>query len=116
MKAQGLIHLVTLINLWLHSSTVGNSFNVILEFNILTVYVFMKNLPVCSLAINIMVDPDGTLDALASLALASPTTPKPKTSNGASKPPNTISPNRELPGTGLSRPQASGEGSAITKK
>ncbi|XP_058240501.1 centrosomal protein of 170 kDa isoform X5 [Hemibagrus wyckioides] len=67
-------------------------------------------------AINIMVDPDGTLDALASLALASPTTPKPKTSNGASKPSSTISPNRELPSAGLSRPQASGEASTITKK
>lgn len=63
-----------------------------------------------------MVDPDGTLDALTSLALASPTTPKPKTSNGASKPSSTISPNRELPSPGLSRPQASGEASAITNK
>ncbi|KAK3573976.1 hypothetical protein QTP86_034387, partial [Hemibagrus guttatus] len=67
-------------------------------------------------AINIMVDPDGTLDALASLALASPTTPKPKTSNGASKPSSTISPNQELPSAGLSRPQASGEASTITNK
>ncbi|XP_053357718.1 centrosomal protein of 170 kDa isoform X5 [Clarias gariepinus] len=67
-------------------------------------------------AINIMVDPDGTLDALASLALVSPTTPKPKTSNGASKPSSTASPNRELPSPGLSRPQASGEASAITNK
>ncbi|XP_047668475.1 centrosomal protein of 170 kDa isoform X4 [Tachysurus fulvidraco] len=67
-------------------------------------------------AINIMVDPDGTLDALTSLALVSPTTPKPKTSNGASKPSSTNSPNRELPSTGLSRPQASGGSSAITNK
>ncbi|KAF4090170.1 hypothetical protein AMELA_G00048810 [Ameiurus melas] len=67
-------------------------------------------------AINIMVDPDGTLDALTSLALASPIKPKPKASNGASKPSSTISPNRELPSSGLSRPQASGEASAITNK
>lgn len=76
----------------------------------------MNNLPLCSVAINIMVDPDGTLDALTSLALVSPTTPKPKTSNGASKPSSTNSPNRELPRTGLSRPQASGGSSAITNK
>ncbi|XP_060781606.1 centrosomal protein of 170 kDa isoform X4 [Neoarius graeffei] len=67
-------------------------------------------------AINIMIDPDGTLDALTSLALVSPTTPKPKASNGASKPSSTISPNRELPSPGLNRPQASGEVSAITHK
>ncbi|XP_053535583.1 centrosomal protein of 170 kDa isoform X5 [Ictalurus punctatus] len=67
-------------------------------------------------AINIMVDPDGTLDALTSLALASPIKSKPKASNGASKPSSTISPNRELPSSGLSRPQASGEASAITNK
>ncbi|XP_026794415.3 centrosomal protein of 170 kDa isoform X19 [Pangasianodon hypophthalmus] len=67
-------------------------------------------------AINIMVDPDGTLDALTSLALASPTTPKPKPSSGASKPSSTISPNRELPSPGMSRPQASGEASAISNK
>lgn len=76
----------------------------------------MKNLPLCSVAINIMVDPDGTLDALTSLALASSTTPKAKASNGASKPSSTISPNRELPSPGLSRPQASGEASTITNK
>lgn len=63
-----------------------------------------------------MVDPDGTLDALTSLALVSPTIPKPKASNGASKPSSTISPNRELPNPGLSRPQASGEASAVTNK
>lgn len=63
-----------------------------------------------------MIDPDGTLDALTSLALVSPTTPKPKASNGASKPSSTISPNRELPSPGLNRPQASGEVSAITHK
>ncbi|XP_046724094.1 centrosomal protein of 170 kDa isoform X12 [Silurus meridionalis] len=67
-------------------------------------------------AINIMVDPDGTLDALTSLSLVSPTTPKPKASNGASKPSSAISPNREILSPGLSRPQASGEASTITNK
>ncbi|XP_072533835.1 centrosomal protein of 170 kDa isoform X3 [Salminus brasiliensis] len=75
--------------------------------------------------INIMVDPDGTLDALTSLGLGSPTTAKPKTSpwepqpgNGASKPTSTISPSRELPNLGLdlSRTQPSAEGGAVPNK
>ncbi|XP_017546053.2 centrosomal protein of 170 kDa isoform X4 [Pygocentrus nattereri] len=75
--------------------------------------------------INIMVDPDGTLDALTSLGLASPTTSKPKSSpwepqpgNGASKPISTISPSRELPSLGLdlSHTQPSAGGSVITNK
>lgn len=41
-------------------------------------------LPVSVSVINVMVDPDGTLDALASLGLASPTTPtQPQTSRTA---------------------------------
>lgn len=55
----------------------------------------------CITAINIMVDPDGTLDALTSLGLTSPTPPKSKTSNTASKPSATISPCQELPSFGL---------------
>lgn len=40
--------------------------------------------PVCVSVINVMVDPDGTLDALASLGLASPTAPtQPHTSPGS---------------------------------
>ncbi|KAL4640825.1 centrosomal protein of 170 kDa [Arapaima gigas] len=51
--------------------------------------------------INIMVDPDGTLDALASLGLTSPTLPQPKSS------PSTQG---SLPGNGTSRaPQASAQ-------
>ncbi|KAJ8366070.1 hypothetical protein SKAU_G00149010 [Synaphobranchus kaupii] len=44
--------------------------------------------------INVMVDPDGTLDALASLGLTSPTLPKPRTSPGTQGP---------LPGNGATR-------------
>ncbi|XP_035261939.1 centrosomal protein of 170 kDa-like isoform X2 [Anguilla anguilla] len=44
--------------------------------------------------INVMVDPDGTLDALVSLGLTSPTLPKPRTSPGAQGP---------LPGNGAAR-------------
>lgn len=41
-------------------------------------------LPVSAPVINVMVDPDGTLDALASLGLASPTTPtQPQTNRTA---------------------------------
>ncbi|XP_062852061.1 centrosomal protein of 170 kDa isoform X4 [Trichomycterus rosablanca] len=69
-------------------------------------------------AINVMVDPDGTLDALTSLGLTSPTTPKSKTSNGASKPSATIPPSQELTSMGLdlSRPHVSGDGSRVAKK
>uniref|UniRef100_A0A8C9SWU8 Centrosomal protein 170Aa n=1 Tax=Scleropages formosus TaxID=113540 RepID=A0A8C9SWU8_SCLFO len=54
--------------------------------------------------INIMVDPDGTLDALTSLGLTSPTLPQPKTSPGIQ------GPQGPLPGNGTSRaPPASAE-------
>uniref|UniRef100_A0A3B1IZB7 Centrosomal protein 170 n=1 Tax=Astyanax mexicanus TaxID=7994 RepID=A0A3B1IZB7_ASTMX len=75
--------------------------------------------------INVMVDPDGTLDALTSLGLGSPTTAKPKSSpwepqtgNGASKPTSTTSPSRELPSLGLdlSQTQPRAEGGAVTNK
>ncbi|XP_043111366.1 centrosomal protein of 170 kDa isoform X3 [Puntigrus tetrazona] len=82
--------------------------------------------------INVMVDPDGTLDALTSLGLTSPTTPKPKSSpgsqnvwpsNGAPQPPpptttTTISPGPEKPSVGLnfSRTHPTGEENAIASK
>uniref|UniRef100_A0AAY5EGY2 Centrosomal protein 170Aa n=1 Tax=Electrophorus electricus TaxID=8005 RepID=A0AAY5EGY2_ELEEL len=81
--------------------------------------------------INVMVDPDGTLDALTSLGLASPSTAKAKTSprgpqsaNGASTSASTISPSREVPSLGLDlghprpcpRAHPSAEASAITSK
>lgn len=81
--------------------------------------------------INVMVDPDGTLDALTSLGLTSPTTPKPKSSpgsqsvwgplpsNGAPQPPpTTISPGPEKPSVGLNfnRTHPTGEESAIASK
>ncbi|XP_076831558.1 centrosomal protein of 170 kDa-like isoform X2 [Brachyhypopomus gauderio] len=75
--------------------------------------------------INIMVDPDGTLDALTSLSLASPTTAKAKTSprgpqpaNGASVSASTVSPSRDPPSLGvdLRHPHPSAEASAITSK
>ncbi|XP_051773836.1 centrosomal protein of 170 kDa isoform X5 [Ctenopharyngodon idella] len=83
--------------------------------------------------INVMVDPDGTLDALTSLGLTSPTTPKPRTSpgsqskwgplpsNGASQPPPTTTitnPSPEKPSVGLnfSRKHPTGEESAIASK
>ncbi|XP_066534518.1 centrosomal protein of 170 kDa isoform X4 [Hoplias malabaricus] len=69
--------------------------------------------------INIMVDPDGTLDALTSLGLTSPTSTKPKSGpwgpqpgNGSSKP-TTISPSL---GQDLSCPQPSAEASTVTNK
>lgn len=84
-------------------------------------------------AINVMVDPDGTLDALTSLGLTSPTTPKPRTSpgslsiwgplpsNGAPQPPpkTTITnPSAEKPSVGLNlnRTHPTGEESAIASK
>ncbi|XP_073729234.1 centrosomal protein of 170 kDa isoform X3 [Misgurnus anguillicaudatus] len=81
--------------------------------------------------INVMVDPDGTLDALTNLGLTSPTTPKPRTSpvsqskwgplptNGASQATMTItSPSLELPSVGLNfnRTHPTGEESAIASK
>ncbi|XP_058651777.1 centrosomal protein of 170 kDa isoform X2 [Onychostoma macrolepis] len=81
--------------------------------------------------INVMVDPDGTLDALTSLGLTSPTTPKPKSSpgtqsvwgplpsNGAPQPPpTTIGPGPEKPNVGLNfnRTHPTGEESAIASK
>lgn len=83
--------------------------------------------------INVMVDPDGTLDALTSLGLTSPTTPKPRTSpgtqslwgplpsNGAPQPPpkTTITnPSQEKPSMGLNlnRTHPTGEESAIASK
>ncbi|XP_026080002.1 centrosomal protein of 170 kDa isoform X8 [Carassius auratus] len=81
--------------------------------------------------INMMVDPDGTLDALTSLGLTSPTTPKPRSSpgsqsvwgslpsNGAPQPPaTTISPGPEKPNVGrnFSRTHPTGEESAIASK
>ncbi|XP_051507357.1 centrosomal protein of 170 kDa-like isoform X2 [Myxocyprinus asiaticus] len=80
--------------------------------------------------INVMVDPDGTLDALTSLGLTSPTAPKPRTSpgsqsiwgplpgNGASQPPPITSPSQELPSVGLNfnRTHPTGEESAIASK
>ncbi|XP_077093403.1 centrosomal protein of 170 kDa isoform X6 [Siphateles boraxobius] len=83
--------------------------------------------------INVMVDPDGTLDALTSLGLTSPTTPKPRTSpgsqsmwgplpsNGAPQPPpkTTITnPSQEKPSMGLNlnRTHPTGEESAIASQ
>uniref|UniRef100_A0A8C0Y9Z5 Centrosomal protein 170Aa n=1 Tax=Cyprinus carpio carpio TaxID=630221 RepID=A0A8C0Y9Z5_CYPCA len=81
--------------------------------------------------INIMVDPDGTLDALTSLSLTSPTTPKPRSSpgsqsvwgplpsNGAPQPPpTTISSGPEKPSVGhnFHRTHLTGEESAIASK
>uniref|UniRef100_A0A672L4B5 Centrosomal protein of 170 kDa-like n=1 Tax=Sinocyclocheilus grahami TaxID=75366 RepID=A0A672L4B5_SINGR len=81
--------------------------------------------------INVMVDPDGTLDALTSLGLTSPTTPKPKSSpgsqsvwgplpsNGAPQPTlTTISPGPEKPSVGhnFNRTHPTGEESAIASK
>ncbi|XP_059422453.1 centrosomal protein of 170 kDa-like isoform X3 [Carassius carassius] len=81
--------------------------------------------------INMMVDPDGTLDALTSLGLTSPTTPKPRSSpgsqsvwgslpsNGAPQPPpTTISPGPEKPSVGrnFNRTHPTGEESAIPSK
>uniref|UniRef100_A0A673KQF4 Centrosomal protein of 170 kDa-like n=1 Tax=Sinocyclocheilus rhinocerous TaxID=307959 RepID=A0A673KQF4_9TELE len=81
--------------------------------------------------INVMVDPDGTLDALTSLGLTSPTTPKPKSSpgsqsvwgplpsNGAPQPTLTaISPGPEKPSVGhnFNRTHPTGEESAIASK
>lgn len=55
---------------------------------------------VSSSVINVMVDPDGTLDALASLGLTSPTTPiKPhtaKTSSPSATSPGSLPPAKEL--------------------
>ncbi|KAM4591388.1 centrosomal protein of 170 kDa isoform 3-T4 [Odontesthes bonariensis] len=56
--------------------------------------------------INVMVDPDGTLDALASLSLTSPTTPtKPQTAKTSANNPGSVPPVKEslpeiLPGPG----------------
>ncbi|XP_059373724.1 centrosomal protein of 170 kDa-like isoform X2 [Carassius carassius] len=80
--------------------------------------------------INVMVDPDGTLDALTSLGLTSPTTTKPRSSpgsqstwgplpsNGAPQPPTTIRTSPERPSVGLnfSRSHPTGEESAIASK
>lgn len=81
--------------------------------------------------INVMVDPDGTLDALTSLGLTSPTTTKPRSSsgsqsrwgplptNGSTQPTMSItSPSQELPSVGLNfnRAHPTGEESAITSK
>lgn len=81
--------------------------------------------------INVMVDPDGTLDALTSLGLTSPTTPKPKSNPGSQSvwgplpsnaapqpPPTTISPGPEKPSVGLNfnRAHPTGEESAIASK
>ncbi|XP_067278595.1 centrosomal protein of 170 kDa isoform X2 [Pseudorasbora parva] len=84
-------------------------------------------------AINVMVDPDGTLDALTSLGLTSPTTPKPRISpgsqniwgplpsNGAPQPPpktTVTNPSQEKPSVGLNlnRTHPTGEESAIASK
>ncbi|XP_052469273.1 centrosomal protein of 170 kDa isoform X8 [Carassius gibelio] len=80
--------------------------------------------------INVMVDPDGTLDALTSLGLTSPTTTKPRSSpgsqstwgplpsNGAPQPPTTIrtSPERPSVGPNFSRSHPTREESAIASK
>ncbi|CAM4727212.1 unnamed protein product [Leuciscus chuanchicus] len=83
--------------------------------------------------INVMVDPDGTLDALTSLGLTSPTTPKPRTSPGSQSlwgplpsnvapqpPPKTTitNPSQEKPSMGLNlnRTHPTGEESAIASK
>ncbi|TRY65767.1 hypothetical protein DNTS_003194 [Danionella cerebrum] len=83
--------------------------------------------------INVMVDPDGTLDALTSLGLTSPTTPKPKSipgsqsiwpslpSNGTSHPvpgATVTNPGPDKPSTGLGfiRKHLSGGESAIASK
>uniref|UniRef100_A0A8C1R8I5 Centrosomal protein 170Aa n=1 Tax=Cyprinus carpio TaxID=7962 RepID=A0A8C1R8I5_CYPCA len=82
--------------------------------------------------INVMVDPDGTLDALTSLGLTSPTTTKPRSSpgsqsvwgplpsNGAPQPPppTTIITSPERPSVGLNfnRSHPTGEESAIASK
>ncbi|XP_056616731.1 centrosomal protein of 170 kDa isoform X4 [Triplophysa dalaica] len=81
--------------------------------------------------INVMVDPDGTLDALTSLGLTSPTTPKPRSSpgsqsgwgplptNGSTQPTmNITSTSQELPSVGLNfnRSHPTGEESAIASK
>lgn len=51
------------------------------------------HLPVSASVINVMVDPDGTLDALASLGLTSPTTPtQPRTSPTTPTQPRTTTP------------------------
>lgn len=80
-----------------------------------------------------MVDPDGTLDALTSLGLTSPTAPKPRISPGSQsgwaplpsngtpqpQPPTTINnPSPEKPSVGLnfSRTHPTGEESAIASK
>lgn len=67
----------------------------------------IDSLPVSLPVINVMVDPDGTLDALASLGLTSPTTPtKPQTaktsatSPGSAPPPAKESLPEILPGPG----------------
>nr|XP_023683894.1 centrosomal protein of 170 kDa isoform X4 [Paramormyrops kingsleyae] len=77
--------------------------------------------------INVMVDPDGTLDALTSLGLTSPTLPKPKTSplcpqgsgNGASRAPVVpVQPQETERDVALrfSRQHPSGEESPLTHK
>uniref|UniRef100_A0A8C2IMT1 Centrosomal protein 170 n=1 Tax=Cyprinus carpio TaxID=7962 RepID=A0A8C2IMT1_CYPCA len=82
--------------------------------------------------INVMVDPDGTLDALTSLGLTSPTTTKPRSSpgsqsvwgplpsNGAPQPPppTTVISSPERPSVGLNfnRSHPTGEESAIASK
>lgn len=81
--------------------------------------------------INVMVDPDGTLDALTSLGLTSPTTPKPRSSpgsqsgwgplptNGSTQPTmNITSTSQELPSVGhnFNRSHPTGEESAIASK
>ena len=69
----------------------------------------IDHLPLSFSVINVMVDPDGTLDALASLGLASPTTPsKPqatKTTSPSATSPGSTPPAKEslpeiLPGPG----------------
>uniref|UniRef100_A0A672NDI1 CEP170 C-terminal domain-containing protein n=1 Tax=Sinocyclocheilus grahami TaxID=75366 RepID=A0A672NDI1_SINGR len=81
--------------------------------------------------INVMVDPDGTLDALTSLGLTSPTTTRPKSSpgsqnvwgslpsNGAPQPPPTTiitSPEKPSVGLNFNRSHPTGEESAIASK
>ena len=80
-----------------------------------------------SAVINVMVDPDGTLDALTSLGLTSPTTPTKLNTNpgpqapieGSAKghspsvPP--VETDRDL-GGGFSRVHPNGEENAITQK
>ncbi|XP_019946962.2 centrosomal protein of 170 kDa isoform X2 [Paralichthys olivaceus] len=75
--------------------------------------------------INVMVDPDGTLDALASLGLTSPTTPtKPltaKTTSPSATSPGSVTPAKEslpeiLPGPGGSTASARVQASSASKE